>query len=535
MKDVIYIDIEDDITSIIEKVKAAKAKIVALVPPKRVGVLQSAVNLKLLQKASIGAEKRLVLITSDQALSSLAAGVHIPVAKNLQSKPEVAPIAALEVDDEDVINGEDISIGELDDAAKAGGAGTPVAFDSLKSAKSDKAISPAKDKLAGKNPFRIPNFDRFRKWLFLGVGGGVLLIAFLIWAIFFAPRATVAITAKTTLVNIDLPLTLDPDAKTNPDKNIAKPLAQELKKTQTVDFAATGQKDVGDKATGSMTLTNESSSDPVVVSGGTAFTSGDGYVFTSNSDVTVPGATIEGGQIVGGKANVAVTAEKIGSEYNLAAQSYNSGNSSVTAEGGPMSGGSKRTVKVVSQADVDKAKQQLKDQNNDAAKDELKQKLGGDVVIIDESFTATVGDPSVSPAVGHEASQAKLTVETAYTLLAISKPDMKAILDNALNKQLEGKEDQRIYENGDKSVRFSRFERQQAGLTVRLTTVAYIGPSIDEKELTKQLEGKRYGEIQQHVEAIPGVENVETSFWPFWVTSAPSADKISIKFVIKNE
>ena len=45
-KDVIYIDIEDDITTIIEKVKEAATSIVALVPPKRVGVLQSIVNLK---------------------------------------------------------------------------------------------------------------------------------------------------------------------------------------------------------------------------------------------------------------------------------------------------------------------------------------------------------------------------------------------------------------------------------------------------------------------------------------------------------
>ena len=51
-KDVIYIDTEDDITAIIGKVKAAKAKIVALVPPKRIGAIQSAVNLKLVHRAA---------------------------------------------------------------------------------------------------------------------------------------------------------------------------------------------------------------------------------------------------------------------------------------------------------------------------------------------------------------------------------------------------------------------------------------------------------------------------------------------------
>ena len=536
MKDVIYIDIEDDITSIIEKVKAAKAKIVALVPPKRVGVLQSVVNLKLLQRAATAADKRLVLITGEQSLASLAAGVQIPVAKNLQSKPEVAQIAALDIDDEDVINGADLPVGELDAAAKppATGLASPkaaAAFDALRDKKNEKP----KDATPGKSPFRVPNFDKFRKWLFLGIGGGVLLIIFLVWAIFFAPHATIAITAKTTLVNIDLPLSLDVDATTDPDKNTVRPLAQEMKKTQSVDFAATGTKDVGEKATGSMTLTNSASSDPVEVSAGTEFTAASGLVFTSNSDVSVPGATIEGGEIVGGQANVSVTAAKIGSDYNVAAQNYTSGNNSVDADGGPMSGGSKRAIKVISAEDVAQAKQQIKSQNETAAKDELKSKLGNDVTIIDESFTAAVGSPSVSPAVGQEATNGKLTVETTYTLLAIAKADMKAILENALNKQLEGKDNQQIYENGEKSVRFTRFERQQSGLTVRLTASGYTGPKINEQELTKQLEGKRYGEIQQHVESIPGVENVETSFSPFWVTAAPSADKITIKFVIKND
>ena len=87
-KDVIYIDVEDDITAIIGKVKSSKEKIVALVPPKRVGVLQSAVNLRLLQRTATQSDKRIVLITNNQALAALSAAASIPVAKNLQSKPD---------------------------------------------------------------------------------------------------------------------------------------------------------------------------------------------------------------------------------------------------------------------------------------------------------------------------------------------------------------------------------------------------------------------------------------------------------------
>ena len=96
-KDVIYIDVDDDVTAIIGKIKKAKEKIVALVPPKRTGALQSAVNLRLLERMAKNDKKKLVLITNNQALVALAASAKIPVAKNLQSKPELAEVAGASV------------------------------------------------------------------------------------------------------------------------------------------------------------------------------------------------------------------------------------------------------------------------------------------------------------------------------------------------------------------------------------------------------------------------------------------------------
>src|SRR5262249_51818585 len=88
-KDVIYIDVDDEITAVIDKVQASNKKIVALVLPKRATVLQSIVNMKLLKRAAGDTKKNLVLITSEAGLLPLAGGVGIHVAKSLNSKPEV--------------------------------------------------------------------------------------------------------------------------------------------------------------------------------------------------------------------------------------------------------------------------------------------------------------------------------------------------------------------------------------------------------------------------------------------------------------
>ena len=74
-KDVIYIEPEDDITDILANVKSAKNKIVALVPPKKAGVLRSAVNFKLIAKTARQSSKIVVLITTDESLLKLAENV----------------------------------------------------------------------------------------------------------------------------------------------------------------------------------------------------------------------------------------------------------------------------------------------------------------------------------------------------------------------------------------------------------------------------------------------------------------------------
>ena len=88
-KDTIHIDIEDEITAVIEKVHKSEAKVVALVLPKRASTMQSVVNLKLLKRAAENIKKSVVLITSDASVLPLAGVVGLHVAKTLQSKPTV--------------------------------------------------------------------------------------------------------------------------------------------------------------------------------------------------------------------------------------------------------------------------------------------------------------------------------------------------------------------------------------------------------------------------------------------------------------
>ena len=536
-KDVIYVDIEDDITSVIEKVKGAKSPIVALVPPKRIGVLQSVVNLKLLQRAATGAKKRVVLITSDQSLIGLAAGVAMPVAKNLQSRPALPTAQAVVSDDEEVINGEELPVGELEKTAdqplELTGFPTASAVPAS-AAPAAAATAPFAAKAAARAPRKgssVPDFDKFRKKLFIFGGLGALLVVFLVWAIFFAGKATVAITANTNIVNFNKVLQLRPDARLDARQGIAQAVVKEVKKTASVDFTATGKKDVGDKATGTVKFsTNNISNLGTTIPAGTPLTASGGLTFLTDSSVTITISNYTG-------VTTGVTALGSGSKFNGASGSVSGAPSGISASlTDETGGGTDKTVTVVSQSDIDKATEKLQAEDSNKVKEELKKQFSADIIPINESFAVEPGEPSSSPAVGQEASTAKLTSETVYRTVGVARNDLRAIYDTYTNSQIDGDKNQKIYSSGDETTAFTEFVKNDKGYAVRAQATAQVGPNIDAKALASQLVGKRAGEIQQQIELIQGVEDVEVKFSPFWVTKAPSkADKISIKFVVKND
>lgn len=535
-KDVIYIDVEDDITAIIGKVKDAKEKIVALVPPKRIGVLQSAVNLRLLARAATQADKRLVLITNNSALGALAAAAQVPVAKNLQSKPEMAEISALEVDNgEDVIDGSQLPVGELAKTADPSALGAAALMDDDSPA--PKATPPVPGqtpkKPKAKGGAKVPNFNKFRKKVVLLIAGGVLLLAFLVWAIFFAPRATVVITARTTDASSNAKVMLGNEVTDVADGTI-KTATERTEKEASVEFEATGSKEVGEKAKGRMRITRTSvSNKPISVPAGTSFSSGN-YTFVSTEGTMLSGTTVGESGLEQDSATVSVVATAIGDDYNLSARSYQSSVGGISARGTDMSGGSKKTITIVSESDLAKARDALNEQNGGGIKDDLKKEFNSDYIVLDQTFKADMGDAQPSPAVGQEVakgSKAKLTATTTYSLSAVPKAEVSSFLDEYFKKQLEGTRDRRVYDNGADKVNFTNVTQEGEGFTGNIVATAKIGPKIEDNKIKDIAKGKRYGEIQSQIEKIQGVDDVDIKFWPFWVSQAPNdAKKINVNF-----
>ena len=66
MHQTFYIDIDEEITSIVERLRKSKAREVVIVVPKRALLIQSIINLKLLKKEADELNKRVVIVTQDK-------------------------------------------------------------------------------------------------------------------------------------------------------------------------------------------------------------------------------------------------------------------------------------------------------------------------------------------------------------------------------------------------------------------------------------------------------------------------------------
>lgn len=542
-KDVIYIDVEDDITAIIGKVKAAQHKIVALVPPKRIGAIQSAVNLKLVHRAAETADKRLVIISNNAALIALAGSAGIPVSKNLQSKPELAEIPALELDEgDDVIDGAELPIGDHVDMA--GGAVDDTIAPAVGAAAVSATGTPKLRTAAGargaaapalRSKVKVPDFDIFRKRLFIAIAAGISLVGGLVWALVFAPQARVIITARTTDAALASKVTTGDSLTTDLKAGTIKSLTKTVKKEASVPFTATGSKDVGEKATGSVRFSNDSF-DPVVVSG---TVSAGGFNFTLTSPVTVPkGTCSRPSSCSAGTATGTIVAVEGGARYNGVTGAVTGVGSDVSASlVSATTGGTDKTVVVVTQADVDKVSGDVSKAGvSEAAKNELLTQFGAGYIILDASFKADSAGVKPTPAVDAEAPDGKgaLTGSVTYTLVGLPKAEVGKYLDSYFAQQIDGKTDQKTYSNGLSTVSFTNISAiEGGGMSANITTNGKIGPKIDEVALKEYAKGKRYGEIQSYVNEINGVDSVDIKFSPFWVSGAPNdTKKITVEFKV---
>ncbi|HSX48361.1 MAG TPA: hypothetical protein VLF41_02580 [Candidatus Nanoarchaeia archaeon] len=540
MKDVLYLESDEEITSAIDKLLAVSAEQVSIVVPKRSTLLQSVVNQKLLKRAADDAGKQVVLVTTDRTAIHLAGKVGLAVAASLKAEAAVPELPAQAEE-----------VGETVEESEP--APPPTAAAAITANKPEPKVTKpsfAKPMLvrtpvssepiaASGKRLKVPNFNNLQKRILIGGGiVGILLIFFM--GNFFLKSAKVTLFAKGTQVPADFTFTADPTVKdSDAPKSILAAQSVKIEKDLTTTFTATGKKDVGTKSQGTMTVANCGDAANHTFVAGTRFQSPDGKIFRSTADVTVPGGTFFFGNCSPGKASVNVEADQAGDTYNLGPAHYTipalpaNQQPYIYGDGTQMSGGTSKQITVVTQADIDKAKGDLVDKNKDGALTDLQDKVASGYQLLNESFDQTVSQIVSSPALDAEAGEASLNLHLIYSGLAVGQSDY-ANLITTQEQKLVGDQNQ-IYDDGAGDAKLTADKKDASGRQpFHFSGLAFAGAKIDTTALAKQLAGKRYGDAADLASKQPGVDHVEISIWPGFSTSMPGLSgkiKIEIKAV----
>lgn len=594
-KDVVYIEPEEDITDIIGKIEGSKSKIVALVPPKKAGVLKSIVNIKLIMKTGLNADKKVVLVTTDPAIIKLAAATRMPVTKDLKSAPEIPEpddiddsSEVVEVDDEaeitedtkdddgkkskDEDEGRDEDESEDNDQDDGAKEKSKKSDDADKDKEDDKnddveendkkaskkemeAKKPeAKGKLANSNN-PVLRWIGTHKKITAGICVGlVLLVIAGVWAFGIMPAATITLKLETTTGNFSENIAFTEKA-TDEKVSEGKFYIQEKKieDKAEVEFEATGKKNVGEKATGTLKITHyfplNSEGGTVAINNGATFTnSGLTFVVTNGAqiswdgDVTAAEKDCENYATAGWKINgcavsasVTVAATESGAKYNISGTS-SGWSSSVPGldviTNNAMAGGSDKTVTVVQQSDIDKALQSITTENESVNKEKLYETIEGEQFEIDSSFKQTVGDPVSTPAVGQEiedGKKAKLSVTTTATVFVVDENK----LIEYITEKAKLEDGYKIYEMNDPFV--ENFTKTDAGYTGRLKTAYIAGPTISQNDVVEEVKGKGIGTAKRDLtDKFKGIKSITIDTSAPWVSSIPgNPEKITINIDVE--
>ena len=569
-KDTFYIEPEDDITDIINHIKASKQKIIALVPPKKLNVLRSSINLKLIARTAKMHDKAIVVVTTDPTLMKMAALSSLPFAKNLSSRPTLpsefneadleypAKVKKASPSDEIEINEKAASASSVsrvrtanEDAANRANTTSNLTKNSTMNLDSEEVAKNSEDEESDNHPKKILALDSLKNRIIIGVVAAVLLIGSFVWAFILAPAAKISVKIKTIAENFSENVSFVTDAKQAVSKDGKFFLeTASLEKNSEVEFEATGEKNVGDKATGelrliatfdmSTTTATASRPDVATVPQGSAFAYRN-LNFLTDQEVKISWdgsiSNCDAGRHSGKcqvTKTVKATAIEGGAKYNIEAISSGWQSSVAGVEGyanSAFKGGTDKIQKIVTASDITKAKEKLTEA--DGVKEELFEKVPSDDIKIEDSYKKVTADPTSSPAVDQptENGKAKLTAKTTYSVNYVDKAAIEEYVKSVVSTRLGS--DQKIYETGN--IFIEKFQNNNNSVTAKIKATLKTGPEVTEQSVLEKSLGKKVGEVTTLIKSINGVSDVEVNTSFPWVRQIPNdANKVSIKIMVEN-
>lgn len=556
----IYLEPGDDIASAVDRLQKARHTEIVLVVPRRALLLQSLVNLKVLAHQAEKIGRQLVLVTQDELGRNLAEQAGLQVLDQIRSDapPKPKPVAPAhpvmseadtdepevegfkgtvndyqsepdEEDDEDELEGEDLeSESDFDEEPE----------EELDYTTPTNTAKPFWMKRAGikraagrrSAGFKLPRLV-MPKWKFEThhkIAAGFILLGLIVLGsvgFFVLPKAYVALEVQSEVFQKQFTLNLvdERDLQTA-GSNVLPGRFIEVSRETVSTFNATGEENKGNKAEGQITILNYTKSIQGLLAN-TRFEAAGGLVFRLKNEVLVPPSrgSSPGTVTVGAIADAGGTKYNIGTPNRLTIPGL--GPAGVDVVYGEVksnfAGGTDDIVKVVSEDDITKAKEEAAKNIFSAAETELAKQLKKREKLDTSLIQNDIIDAVPTATAGAKRDTFDIRVRSrSWTILVSDQALAQAIANAAAFELPEDKQiTRKTVEGAAKQPIESNFLNHRVSLLVKLD--GRMGPKLNTEEIVSKLANQPVAEAEQYLSSLNGVANSSIEMWPSILPKIP--------------
>ncbi len=455
----IYIDKEDDVSKIVEKILDSKSDNCILFIPDDADVTDSIVNFKLILREAKAGKKNIFLNSDSDEIKKMAekAGFTVveyqgnkksknkrkgpsfildisPPKKEESNKKRTTDKKKAEKDEE----GDDVD--EIDDDKDKKSRGKRKKMEDIRdeySSRKSRKMSEAKN----------------GGWKMKKVIAVVILLFIVIFFPFYLfTKADVTVISEKYIFEAQEAVLTSPNIKEVEKERFRMPARYlEFEREINQEFKSSGKNYVEAKAKGMIKIYNAYSSKSQILVATTRFLSESGKLFRLIERTTIPGAKLENGEIVPSHIEAEVMADEAGDEFNIEASEFSiPGFDGTVREGkfygeseSPMTGGFIGEANIISKSDIVNARNELSELVEISLGEEIRSKLGDDYELLSDAKELIIESLEFDKEEGDVGDSFKGGIKAKLRLMAFSKKGIEDIFkyqSQMAISELEGKE-----------------------------------------------------------------------------------------------
>jgi hypothetical protein len=576
-KKILYIEIDDEVTTIYDKLVKLKFKSVYLVVPQRAVLFQSAINLKILKRKAEDLDKKIFVVTNDPSGYNLAKRVGLEVFDKLEADghpslvtgkfkenndSEITPLkASVNSLSEESPSRSDEKKFSISDLVKRGSKGALKIFPkNITMSGKDKS----KKKGAGSKYSLVLIAPNKRALVALVSVSLMLLMGISYIAL---PGATLILTPKSNVIEVPKNIILA-DVDRNRAELDARPanMIPSYRLTTQIDkvftFQSTGKNAEGGKnAVGKVKILNTSATEwPLVPK--TRFQTADGLVYRIDRQVIVPGGSASKpgeleiqvmadpidafGQPIGERGNI-----KGEVKFFLPALSAENQKKIFATNVGDFSGGVTNVVKFISKEDTEAARAKMDSDLRASAEAELQavvtkrnENQNTKLALLTGKNLIEFGTPNIiiPPNIeGQKLDSFDVKGSMVVSSVAYDMDELMSILKREV--RLKKNPEKTLASVDAESLTYKLIDYDKANQKITITATIQgieefeVSPKKENgerliKKIKESIVGKDIREARDFIQNLPEIEKVEINTWPAWAPTLPSVpDNIKVEII----